>query len=252
MSKTALGIDIGGSGIKGAMVDTESGDFVTKRYRIPTPSPATPQAIVECIRKIVQHFEYSGPVGCGYPGVVRENVLFTAVNLHPSLVGVSLGKMISDQAGCPVTILNDADAAGLAEMRLGAGVSCKGVVFLITIGTGLGTALFANGELVPNTELGHIEMNGKDAEIQASEAARKRNDWDWKVWAQQFNQYLSVIEALFWPEIFILGGGGAKKPDKFAHLLSSRTPIEWARFGNQAGIIGAAQAALDADYKQSR
>jgi len=241
-----LGVDIGGSGIKGAIVETSTGELLTKRCRIETPAPATADAVVGTVRELVASFNWKGPIGCGYPGVVKSNVVYTAANLDESLIGKDLGKSI--RAACKaknVCLLNDADAAGFAEIRLGAGRGVNGIVILITVGTGIGTAVFNNGILLPNTEIGHIEFNGHDAEDQISEPARKRDKLSRKRWNQRLNKYLCYLEALFWPDLFILGGGGVKKPEKFDGAFKTRTPVQFAQFRNQAGIIGAAIAAAE-------
>ena len=243
----ALGIDIGGTGIKGSVVETATGELLEERFRVDTPYPATPEAVLAAVREVHAHFRWkNGPVGCGYPGVVRRNTVHTAANLDASFIGFDLGSAIRGTLNVDkVSILNDADAAGLAEMRLGAGAGIRGLVIMLTVGTGLGTALFNNSQLVANSELGHIEFNGADAELQVSDTARKRKHTSRKQWAKQFNAYLRYLEALLWPELFIVGGGGAKKPDKLEGELKPRTPLAFARFRNQAGIVGAAIAAAE-------
>lgn len=236
-----LGIDIGGSGIKSAVVNIKTGELLGDRVRLPTPLQPGPEEMLEQIRCLVAHFAWKGPIGCGFPGVVRDNTILTAVNLHPTWVGVDLGKQIKKLTKCNATILNDADAAGLAEIRLGAGAGRQGVVFMITIGTGIGTALFVDGVLVPNTEIGHIVLpNGKEAESQVSEPVRKKKGLSWKQWTKRFDAYLRYLETLFWPNLFILGGGGAKKPEKILPHLTVQADIAPAFFRNRAGIIGAA------------
>lgn len=242
----SLGVDIGGSGIKGAVVETSSGELLTKRFRIPTPQPATADAVVDTVRALVDELKWTGPIGCGYPGVMKSNVVHTAANLDKSLIGVDLGKALREKCKVPeAMILNDADAAGIAEIRLGAGRDCKGLVMMITIGTGIGTALFNNGVLIPNSEIGHIKYRGKDAESLLAEPARKEKQLSRKRWAEQFNRYLKYLESLFWPDLFVLGGGGFKKPEKFDGVFTTRTPVQFAQFRNQAGIIGAAIAAAE-------
>ncbi len=239
-----LGIDIGGSGIKGAPVDSETGKLLAPRLRIPTPEPSKPQKIAQVISQLVQHFEWQGPVGCGFPSVISSGTALTAANIHKKWVGADAEALFSEVSGCAVKVVNDADAAGLAEMTFGAGRDHSGVVMIITIGTGLGSALFTQGHLVPNTELGHLEMNGRDAELQASDAARKREKLSWKRWAKRFNQYLCTLEGLFWPDLFILGGGVSKQFDKFAPYLSVQAQVRPASMLNEAGIVGAALAAI--------
>jgi polyphosphate glucokinase len=238
-----LGIDIGGSGIKGAPVDTDTGAFLDDRHRIATPEGARPDEVAKVVEKVVKHFAWKGPIGCCFPASIQHGVARTAANVDNSWIGTNAEQLFSEVTGCPVRVLNDADAAGLAEMRFGAGKDVGGLVLIVTIGTGLGTALFTDGVLVPNTELGHIEMNGQDAELQASDAARKREDLSWEAWAKRFDQYLNTMEALLWPDLIILGGGASKKLDKFLHYLTVDTPVVPAATLNDAGIIGAALAA---------
>jgi len=237
-----LGIDIGGSGIKGAPVNTKTGALLFERYRISTPKSAKPKPVAQCVAKISEHFEWQGPIGCGFPAVVQNGVTLTAANVHKSWVNTDAEDLIKKLTGCPSKVINDADAAGLAEMRFGAGKDQLGVVIIITIGTGIGTALFTDGQLVPNTELGHIEVNGIDAELRASDAARKRETLSWKQWAERFTQYLQTIEKLIWPDLIILGGGASKKTDKFLKYLDIHAEILPAQLRNEAGIVGAALA----------
>jgi len=238
-----LGIDIGGSGIKGALVETKTGELLTKRYRIPTPKGASPQDVAEVVRQIARHFKWQGPIGYCFPAVIQQGVARTAVNVADAWIGTNAETLFTKVTGCPARVLNDADAAGLAEVRFGAGKDVNGVLLIVTIGTGLGTALFIDGHLVPNTELGHIEMNGKDAELQASDAAHKREELSWKQWGKRFDQYLTWMHALLWPDLIILGGGTSKRLDKFAEYLTVATKIVPAASLNNAGIIGAALAA---------
>jgi polyphosphate glucokinase len=238
--KEILGIDIGGTGIKGAPVDVDSGDLLAPRFRIHTPDPAKPRPVAEAVGKITQHFAWNGPIGCGFPAVIQAGVVRTAANIHEKWIGVDAQSLFSWTCGCPVTVINDADAAGLAEMTFGAGRGRPGVVLVITIGTGLGTALFLDGRLVPNTELGHIEMDGVDAELRASDAARQREDLSWKRWSKRFNRYLGILEHLFSPDLFILGGGASKDYKKFIPYLKIQTEVLPAQMLNNAGIIGAA------------
>lgn len=235
-----LGIDIGGSGIKGQPVNTETGELIGERFRIETPRPATPAAIAEALGKVVRHFNWDGPIGCGFPAVVQHGIVKTASNIDPSWIGTNAEELFRQAAGVPVFVANDADVAGLAEKKLGAGVDCHGVSLLITIGTGLGTALFIDDHLVPNTELGHLRLNGKIAEHYASDAVRKREDLSWKKWGKRFNKYLQYLEFLFSPDLFILGGGASKKMDKFAEYLEVNAQVVPAKLLNQAGIVGAA------------
>jgi polyphosphate glucokinase len=236
-----LGIDIGGSGIKGAIVDTVTGQIVTERHRIETPQSATPEAIAAVLEQLVSHFNWSGLVGCGFPAAIQHGIARTAANISPSFIGTHIDKLFSEATKCPCYNLNDADAAGMAEMYFGAGVGQSGVVLLITIGTGLGTVFFTDGKLLPNTELGHLYLkNGRKAELYASDAVRKTEDLDWTRWGTRFNTYLTMMEKLFWPDLIILGGGASKKFDKFKGQITVEAPVKPAALLNQAGIIGAA------------
>jgi polyphosphate glucokinase len=243
-----LGIDIGGTGIKGAVVDIKKGVFKTDRLRILTPHPATPEAVSDVVGRVTKHFEWDGPLGCTFPGVVKAGTIHTAANLDPGWIGLPADESFEKATGCPSTVLNDADAAGLAEVRLGHKHARHGVTMLITFGTGIGTALFVDGELVPNTELGHIELRGGDAEKWAAESARERENLDWEAWAARVNEYLHKIEELFWPDLFIVGGGVSKQAKDFLPLLDTRTEVVAAELRNRAGIVGAALAAhVEAD-----
>lgn len=235
-----LGIDIGGSGVKGAIVDTKKGKLITDRYRIPTPQPSTPEAVAEVIKKIARHFKWKGPVGVGFPGVIQQGVARTAHNVDKSWIDMDLNKLFSKTTGCKVHVVNDADAAGMAEVKFGAGKGHKGTLILITVGTGFGTVIFVNGKLVPNLELGHIILHGDDAELYATDAARKREELDWDTWASRFNEYLVRIESLVWPDLIIIGGGASKKDDKFLHHITTKAEVVPAKLLNEAGIVGAA------------
>ncbi len=237
-----LGIDIGGSGIKGAPVNIETGEMLTERFRIPTPQPAKPKPVAKTVAEIAKYFNWQGPIGCGFPAVVQQGVTRTAANVHKKWIGTDAATLFHEATGCPVRVVNDADAAGLAEMTFGAGQGRKGVVLLVTIGTGLGTSLFTNGVLLPNTELGHIEINCKDAATLASDAARERDDLSWKKWGKRLNTYLTRLEALVWPDLIILGGGVSKKHENFMPYLNVQAEIVIAETFNHAGIIGAALA----------
>lgn len=242
-----LGIDIGGSGIKGAIVNTTLGEFASERYRIPTPRPAKPAAVLEAVNQIVRHFNYRGPMGVGFPGVVVDGVVMTAANIHEDWINFPGAARLSEATGCEVTVLNDADAAGTAEMYFGAGRDRRGVVMIFTLGTGIGSVLFVDGRMVPNLELGHVYLpgHGRDAEYYASDRARKKQDLSWKAWAQRLNVYFGHIEMLFSPQLIIIGGGVSKKHKKFLKRLELRAEVVPARLRNQAGIIGAAMAALE-------
>ena len=247
-----LGIDIGGSGIKGAPVDTLTGALLAPRLRIPTPDPSKPQKIAQVILELAQKFDWKGPVGCGFPAAMRQGTALTAANIHKKWLGADAETLFSKTTGLPVRVVNDADAAGLAEMTFGAGRGQNGVVVIVTIGTGLGTAVFTGGKLLPNTELGHIEMNGKDAEQQASDAARKRDKLSWKRWGARFNQYLGRLEYLLWPDLFILGGGVSKEFEKFIPYLTVGCPVVPAQMLNEAGIVGAALAGVPEKSRRVR
>lgn len=238
-----LGIDVGGSGIKGAPVDTLTGDLLAERYRIKTPKGAKPEPVARTVAKIASYFDWKGPVGIGFPAPIKGGVAMMAANISDNWVGVNVDELFSKATGCPCTTLNDADAAGLAEMEFGAGKGQPGTVIVLTLGTGIGTAIFYRGKLLPNTEFGHLEMNGKIAEARASDYARKRDDLSWKKYAKRLQRYLSAIEKLFWPDLFIVGGGISKEHERFLPLLTINTPVIPAGQFNEAGIIGAALAA---------
>jgi polyphosphate glucokinase len=238
-----LGIDIGGSGIKGAPVDTITGEMLGARFRLATPIPARPAAVAETVAEVARNFNWHGPIGCGFPSVIHGGVVLTAANIHKKWIGKNAETLFSESTACPVKVINDADAAGLAEMTFGAGRGRMGVVLLITIGTGLGTALFVDGRLVPNVEFGHLEMDGIDAEIRASDAARQRQRLSWAIWARRFDKYLNYLQKLIWPDLFILGGGLSKRHEKFLPLLTVQAEVIPAQMLNNAGIVGAALAA---------
>ncbi len=238
-----LGIDIGGSGIKGAVVDTEKGELSAERYRIPTPQPAKPKDVAKVVAKIACHFDWQGAIGCTFPAVIKQGVAYSAANVDNSWIGTNAEALFAKATACSVHVLNDADAAGVAEMSLGAGRGQKGVVFMLTLGTGIGTAMFVDGRLVPNTELGHLELNGREVEPWASDKARKDKGLAWKKWAGRLNSYFDYLEFLFSPDLFIIGGGVSKKGDKFLPYLKTQAPVVAAQMLNEAGIIGAAIAA---------
>jgi polyphosphate glucokinase len=239
-----FGIDVGGSGIKGAPVDTETGELVAERIRVKTPRPATPEAIVATAVEVVRRSGWDGPVGCGFPAVIKDGVVRTAANIDKAAIGFDLQGRLEQELGNPVRMINDGDAAGLAEMRWGAGRGIEGVVLMLTLGTGIGTSLFVEGRLVPNTELGHIEIEGKDAEHRASDSARKRDDLSWREYAERLDEYLHRIEDLLWPDLIVIGGGISKKSEKFLPHLTARTKIVPAQMLNEAGIVGAALAGM--------
>jgi len=240
--KKILGIDIGGSGVKGAIVHTKKGELLTERYRIPTPQPSTPEAVADVIAKIAKHFKWDGPIGVGFPGVIQQGVVKTAANVDKSWLDIDINRLFSLRTGCKVHVVNDADAAGMAEMKFGSGAGVNGVVLLVTVGTGLGTVLFTNGKLVPNLELGHIILHGDDAERYASDAARKNDNLTWDDWAGRFNEYLNRMEELLWPDLIIIGGGASKKDEHFMKHLQTNASVVPAKLLNNAGIVGAALA----------
>ncbi|MDR2986703.1 MAG: ROK family protein [Nocardiopsaceae bacterium] len=238
-----LGIDIGGTGIKAAPVDVETGRLLAERAKLPTPHPAAPEPIARLVRQLVDQFSWQGPIGITFPGVVTAGTIRTAANLDQSWIGVNAVSFLGEATGQPVTVLNDADCAGVAEMRFGAGRGQSGTVLLLTLGTGIGSALFYNGVLVPNTEFGHLEIHGKDAESRASERAREEGELSWHKWAGRVDEYLDKLESLVWPELIIIGGGISKKSNKFLPKLTLRARIVPAALQNDAGIVGAAMAA---------
>jgi len=238
-----LGIDVGGSGIKGAPVDISTGELLEERYRIKTPKGAKPEPVAETVAKIANYFDWKGPIGIGFPAPVKGGVAMMAANISKKWVGVNVDELFSQTTGYPCTTLNDADAAGLAEMEFGAGHGQPGTVIVLTLGTGIGTAIFHGGNLLPNAEFGHVEVDGYEAEFQASDFARKREDLSWKQYAQRLDRYLEVMEKLFWPNLFIVGGGISKRHEKYLPLLTIDTPVVPAQMLNEAGIIGAALAA---------
>jgi polyphosphate glucokinase len=239
-----FGIDVGGSGIKGAPVDTETGELLAERVRIKTPKPATPEAIVKTAVEVVRRSGLDGPVGCGFPAVIKGGVVRTAANIDKAVIGFDMQGRLEQELGSPVRVVNDADAAGLAEMRWGAGREEAGVVLMLTLGTGIGTSLFIGGRLLPNTELGHIEVRGEEAEHRASDGARKREDLSWKEYAGRLDEFLHRIEDLLWPDVIVVGGGISKKSERFFPHLTARTRVVRAEMLNEAGIAGAALAGV--------
>jgi polyphosphate glucokinase len=239
-----LGIDIGGSGIKAAPVDVPAGTLSAERIKVATPRPALPPAIAEAVAGLVAGFGWTGPAGITFPGVVIGGVVHSAANLDPAWLGVDAVALFGGATGLPVTVLNDADAAGLAEMRFGAGQGELGTVLMLTFGTGIGSALFTHGQLVPNTEFGHVEIHGEDAEKRASEHAREVHDLSWAKWSDRVDEYLHHLEALMSPDLFIIGGGISRRSGKFIPRLTGlRARVVPAVLQNDAGIVGAAMAA---------
>jgi polyphosphate glucokinase len=245
-SRGLIGVDIGGSGVKAGVVDARAGRLRSERLRVETPSPATPEAVVAATAALVASLgPDAGPVGIGMPGPIVSGVVMTAANIDPAWIGVRAPEAFGAAIGRPCAVLNDADAAGLAEMRFGAGKGRPGVVLMLTLGTGIGSALFVDGTLVPNLELGHIEIRGKDAERRASASARERRGLSFADWAPLLNEYLVRIDRLIWPDLIILGGGISRRADRYLHLLDPRPPVIPAVLRNDAGIVGAAMRARE-------
>lgn len=244
-TRVALGIDIGGSGIKGAPVDLTTGAFVGDRVRIPTPQPSTPAAVARTVAQVVQSFDLPAgtPVGVTFPAVVQHGVARSAANVDVSWIGTNIELLLSDALGHPVVAVNDADAAGYGEVLYGAARGTRGVTLMTTLGTGIGTALIVAGVLVPNFELGHLMIDGVDAETRASDAVRDRENLSWEQWAERLQRYYGVLEDLLWPDLIVVGGGVSKNHEKFLPLLHLRAPIVPAQLRNAAGIVGAAALA---------
>jgi polyphosphate glucokinase len=241
-----LGIDVGGSSIKGGVVDVAAGRLIGEMDHVPTPKPSAPEAVMKQVAVLGERFPRAEAVGFAFPSVVKNNVARTAANVDKGWIGADGVMLARSTLGLPAVFLNDADAAGLAEMRWGAGRNTPGTVIMLTFGTGIGTAMFTDGKLLPNTEFGHIEMRGGDAEAWASARVRTEQKLDFPEWIGRVNEYLALIHALFWPDVFILGGAVSERYDQFAPLLRSAAEIRPARFGNQAGVMGAALAAAEA------
>lgn len=243
-----FGIDIGGSGIKGALVDLDKGELIGDRLRIDTPKPATPEAVADVVAEIVERFEWTGPVGVTLPAVIKKGVAKTAANIDPSWIATDADALFAKRLGRDVdevAMLNDADAAGMAEVRFGDPVARHGLAALLTFGTGIGSAVFFEGKLMPNTELGHIEVDGHDAEKKAAASIKDKEGLSYPEWAERVQRYLTVLENLIWPDLFIVGGGVSKKSAKWVPLLDIRTPVVVASLQNNAGIVGAAAAAAE-------
>ncbi|ETW25403.1 polyphosphate--glucose phosphotransferase [Mycobacterium gastri] len=241
--RRGFGIDVGGSGIKGGIVDLDTGQLIGDRIKLLTPQPATPSAVAKTIAEVVHGFGWTGPLGVTYPGVVTHGIAQTAANVDKSWIGTNASEIIgAELGGQEVTVLNDADAAGLAEERYGAGQDNSGLVILLTFGTGIGSAVIHNGKLIPNTEFGHLEVGGKEAEQRAASSVKERKGWSYAKWTKQVTRVLVAIENAMWPDLFIAGGGISRKSDKWMHLLENRTPVVPATLQNAAGIVGAAMA----------
>ncbi|HKE71065.1 MAG TPA: ROK family protein [Nocardioidaceae bacterium] len=238
-SGSVIGVDIGGTGIKGAAVDVAQGDLATERVRLLTPSPATPDAVADVVAELFDKIGVDGPAGITMPAVIRGGVVETASNIDHAWIGVNAVELFSRTTGRAVTVVNDADAAGLAEVRYGAGRDASGVVVMVTLGTGIGSALFVDGVLVPNTELGHLPLHHGDAEDWAAESVREHEDLSWKQYAHRLQKYLELVEKLLWPQLIIIGGGISKKADKFLPRIELGTQVVPAQLRNEAGIVGA-------------
>ncbi|MEM6967521.1 MAG: ROK family protein [Bacteroidota bacterium] len=235
-----LGIDVGGSGIKGAIVDVSNGKLLTERYRLPTPQPAKPKAVADIFKAVVNHFKYDGKIGVGFPAIVKNGVAHSAANIDKKWLGTDIEKLLSGATGCPVYVRNDADVAGIAEAQHGAAKKQKGIVILLTIGTGIGSAIFNNGNLLPNSELGHLKFKESIAEHYTADSVRKREDLSWDEWGKRFNEYLQHLDRIFSPNLIVLGGGTSKKFDKFKAHIEVEAKVVPAKLLNHAGIIGAA------------
>ncbi len=240
-----LGIDVGGSGIKGAIVDTDLGELVTEKFRLKTPRPAKPEAVAKVVHQIVDHFNWKGKVGVGFPTPLAHGKCMSGGNLHKKFKGVQVDQLFSETTGLDFTVINDADAAGEAEMHYGAGKGKKGLVAVITLGTGIGSGLFYDGILIPNTELGHTVFQGEAFEKFAADSIRKKEDLTYKQWGKRLNKYFKRIELILSPDLFIIGGGASSKLDKFVDQIKIRAPLIAAENQNEAGIIGAAVGAFD-------
>lgn len=238
-----FGIDIGGTGIKGAPVDLATGELADDRYRVETPQPSTPQAVAEVVVEVLEKFGWRSAFGCTFPAVVQHGIVRTAANVSKDWIDTDIGALLGQASGQSVAALNDADAAGIAEAHFGAARDKGGLVVVTTLGTGIGSALILDGLLVPNTELGHLIVDGEDAETRASAVARENEDLAWEDWAVRLSRYYTYVESLLWPDLFVVGGGVSKKPDKWLPYVECRTPIVAAKLRNSAGIIGAALAA---------
>jgi polyphosphate glucokinase len=246
-----LGIDIGGSGIKGAPVETGRGELLAERYRMPTPQPATPDAMGDSVADLVRYFGWHGPIGCTLPSVIKNGVVYSAANIDRSWIGADGQQLLEQKTGCRVSLINDADAAGIAEMRFGVGVDQPGVVIFLTLGTGVGSGVFNDGVLVPNTEFGHLEIRGREAERRSASVSRTRRGLSWKAWTIDLDEHLDRIQQLMWPNLMIIGGGVSKNADRFIPRLTVRCPVVPALLRNDAGIIGAAIVAAEAPAPQA-
>lgn len=240
-----LGIDVGGSGIKGAIIEVDTGELVSKRLRVPTPDPSVPDAVAASIAELVKELDWQGPVGVGFPAVIMDGIARSAANIDPAWVGVDVAGLLRKSTDCPCFVINDADAAGVAEMRFGNGKGRLGTVIMLTVGTGIGSAMFVDGVLYPNTELGHLRLKAGPAERYASAAVRKKELLGWKPWAMRLNKVFAQIERLFSPGLIIVGGGVSRKHEKFFSFLDVSAELQPALLRNRAGIIGAACLAAE-------
>jgi polyphosphate glucokinase len=242
-----FGIDVGGSGVKGGIVDLDTGLLIGDRFKLLTPQPATPDAVAKTVAGVVEHFGWTGPLGVTYPGVITQGVVRTAANVDKDWIGTNVAEVFGGALqGQPVTVLNDADAAGLAEVRFGAGRDVGGLIVLLAFGTGIGSAVIHNGVLLPNTEFGHIEVGGKEAEHRAASSVKERKEWSYERWTEEVTKVLVAVENAIWPDLIIVGGGISRKADKWVPLLKNRTPVVAAALQNSAGIVGAAMSAAAA------
>jgi polyphosphate glucokinase len=247
VTRIGFGIDIGGTGMKAAPVDLETGELAGERFRIDTPQPATPSAMAPVVAALVEHFEWSGPVGVAFPAVVRHGTVHSAANISDEWIGVHAESLFAAATGAPVRVLNDADAAGVAEMQFGAGRGRDGVVIALTFGTGIGSGFFVDGRLAPNSELGHLEIDGLVAELRAAASARNRDRLSWPQWADRVERYLREIVKLFSPDLIIVGGGASKRPDRWLPHIDIDAELVVASMANNAGIVGAAMMAPSSD-----
>jgi polyphosphate glucokinase len=241
--RRGFGVDVGGSGVKGGIVDLDTGHLIGERFKLETPQPSTPDAVATTVAAVVREFGWTGPLGVTYPGVVTNGTVRTAANVDKGWIGTDAAKVISGKLdGQHVTVLNDADAAGLAEEKFGAGKDNSGVIVLLTFGTGIGSAVIHNGVLLPNTEFGHLEVGGKEAEHRAASSIKEQKGWSYQRWTEEVTKVLVAIENAIWPDLFIAGGGISRKADKWIPMLKNRTPVVGAALQNSAGIVGAAMA----------
>lgn len=242
-TNTGFGVDVGGSGIKGGLVDLDTGALIGERFKLATPQPATPAAVATTVATVVREFGWTGKLGVTYPGVVTDGIVRTAANVDKEWIGTNAVEVISAElGGQQVTVLNDADAAGLAEERYGAGKDNSGLIVLLTFGTGIGSAVIYNGVLLPNTEFGHLEVGGKEAEHRAASSVKERKEWNYQRWTEEVTKVLVAVEDLIWPDLFIAGGGISRKADRWIPMLKNRVPVVPAALLNSAGIVGAAMA----------